>query len=404
MQRRPPPTAASPSSSSRLRLLRFVTLTCLLFTDGTYSILRRYSRGVLREEYSVNEVLLLAEVIKLLFSYYMMTTTTTGTADGGGGGGGKDDDDDDAKDAASSTNRSGSTVARLFRLILNSRRMLVLATLYGVGNVLSYFSLARVGAGTFVVVANLKTLTTAIFSTWMLGNRYSRTQWRALVLLVVGVVLFVLPTLKLDDGGGSTDAMNDDDAGAASGGPSNGSDLVLGVAAEMVVVALSGYASIYFERAIKHDPFDIWERNFQLGFHSMLMYVALIGLETERVRSPSNWTPVALALSFLGAAGGLLVALSIKYGDSVLKTLAISGSIIYASVVDHMCLDGPMNGEMGLAAIVVVIAVLNYNLDATPTDPPATWSMNGDVDPSHRNEKAIEDDDDSEMLPITVRK
>lgn len=330
---------------------------------------------------------MLAEVIKLLFSCYMMTTIVT--TDGGGG------DDYNTKDPASTTR--GSMVTRITRLILNSRRMLVLALLYGVGNVLSYYSLARVGAGTFVVVANLKTLTTAIFSTLMLGNRYSYTQWRALILLVVGVVLFVLPTLKRGDGI-SNDAVDDD---ASSGPPSSNNDLVLGVAAEMVVITLSGYASIYFERAIKHDPFDIWERNFQLGLYSILMYVALIIFDTKSVHF-SNWTPVALAISFLGAAGGLLVALSIKYGDSVLKTLAISGSIIYASIVDHICLDGPMNEQMGLSAIVVVIAMLNYNFDATPADLPVKAIMNGDVDPADRNEKAIVDDD-SEMQPILVK-
>lgn len=71
------------------------------------------------------------------------------------------------------------------------------------------------------------------------------------------------------------------------------------------------------------------------------MYVALISLETNVVRF-ANWSLVALVLSFFGAVGGMLVALSIKYGDSVLKTLALSGSIMYASV-DHICLDGPMN-------------------------------------------------------------
>ncbi len=51
-----------------------------------------------------------------------------------------------------------------------------------------------------------------------------------------------------------------------------------------------------------------------------------------------------------------------------MKTLAISGSIIYASVVDHIFLEGLFNGPMILAAIVVVIAVLNYNFDATPIE------------------------------------
>ena len=44
------------------------------------------------------------------------------------------------------------------------------------------------------------------------------------------------------------------------------------------------------------------------------MYTTLISFEHNIPFS--NWTPVAVVLSFLGAAGGLLVALSIKYGDS----------------------------------------------------------------------------------------
>jgi UDP-sugar transporter A1/2/3 len=254
-----------------------------------------------------------------------------------------------------------------------------------VGNVMSYYSLARIGAGTFVVVANLKTLTTAVFSTLMLGNRYSWTQWRALILLVVGVVLFVLPTL--DAMGTENDRMG-----------LSRSDLVLGVASEMVVITLSGYASIYFEKAIKRDPFDIWERNFQLGFYSIFMYITLTSFE-HNDHFFSNWTPLALALSFLGAAGGLLVALSIKYGDSVLKTLAISGSIIYASILDHICLDGPMNQQMGLSAIVVVIAVLNYNFDATPADPPENAIENSDGAPADPPETLTENGD-TEMQPM----
>ena len=269
-------------SPSRLRFLRFITLVTLLFTDGTYSILRRYSRGILFETYSVNEVLLVAEFIKLAFSCFMI----------------------------SSTKKPEGRCTNFTNLILQSRKMLILASLYAVGNVLSYYSLARIGAGTFVVIANLKTLTTAVFSTLILGNQYSWAQWRALILLVVGVVLFVLPTLKARARGSTSNALEDNEDQPQS----NVGNLVLGVTAEIVVVTLSGYASIYFEKAIKHDPFDIWERNFQLGFYSILMYTTLISFEHNVPFS--NWTPVAVVLSFLGAAGGLLVALSIKYGDS----------------------------------------------------------------------------------------
>jgi UDP-sugar transporter A1/2/3 len=321
-------------SPARLRFLRVVTLVTLLFSDGTYSILRRYSRGVLHQTYSINEALLLGEVIKLAFSIHMIS---------------------------SSSNQN--TVDRLSLLLMNSKKMLILALIYLAGNVLSYFSLERVGAGTFVVIANLKTLTTAIFSTLMLGNQYSWTQWRALVLLITGVVIFVLPTLNDKD-------MEEDAETITGSSTPIESAVILGIAAQLLTVTLSGYASIYFEKSIKHDPFDIWERNFQLGFYSILMYTTLIFFEPGEIFE--NWTPLAFVVSCLGACGGLLVALSIKYGDSVLKTLAISGSVIYANVVDHIFLGGPMTLSMGLSAVVVVIAVLDYNWDATPSSPPSS--------------------------------
>jgi UDP-sugar transporter A1/2/3 len=329
-------------SPTRLRFLRFITLVTLLFSDGTYSILRRYSRGVLHQTYSVNEVLLLGEVIKLAFSIYMMSSSSNQTS-----------------------------LDRLSLLLMNSKKMLILALIYLAGNVLSYFSLERVGAGTFVVIANLKTLTTAIFSTLMLGNQFSWTQWRALVLLITGVVIFVLPTLNDKDMEEDAETITDSSTSIESE-----SAVILGVAAQLLTVTLSGYASIYFEKSIKHDPFDIWERNFQLGFYSILMYITLIYFEPGEIFE--NWTPLAFVVSCLGACGGLLVALSIKYGDSVLKTLAISGSVIYANVVDYIFLGGPMTMSMGLSAVVVVIAVLDYNWDATPSSPPSSKKSIGD--------------------------
>ncbi|KAL3772081.1 hypothetical protein ACHAWU_008103 [Discostella pseudostelligera] len=362
----PPSSSSSPSPHNRLRLFRFLTLTSLLLSDGTYTILRRYSRGVLHETYAVNDVLLVAELIKLVFSIYMMSRSK-GNVDVHE----HDADEEDGKDSlldssksgtqrtnSSSNNNSKSTVITinyLMDLLLRSKKMLVLAVIYGVGNVLSYYALAQIGAGMFAVIANLKTLTTAGFSVGMLGRTYSSTKWRALILLVVGVVLFVLPTLDVDvdvdndeeengtghDGGDNIDVATKDrrllgnievlgdeeyveedkndydyDDGtmieeSLGHFASNKSGVGLGVILVLIVVTLSGYASIYFEKVIKSDPFTIWERNFQLGFYSILIYMTLIFFVNEKPYS--NWTPMASILSVLGATGGLLVALSIKY-------------------------------------------------------------------------------------------
>jgi len=77
------------------------------------------------------------------------------------------------------------------------------------------------------------------------------------------------------------------------------------------------------------------------------------------------------------------VALSIKFGDSVLKTLAVSGSILFASVVDHYVLGGPLTGQMCIAGVVTVIAIINYAFDGSSSAPATTTLSAADNAKSH---------------------
>ena len=87
-----------------------------------------------------------------------------------------------------------------------------------------------------------------------------------------------------------------------------------------------------------------------------------------------GWSWLAGSVAVLGAAGGLLVALSIQYGDAILKTLATTGSIILAALLDHLWMDGPLTPAMCIAAVNVILAIGNYTFDATtpPALPPTT--------------------------------
>jgi UDP-sugar transporter A1/2/3 len=93
-----------------------------------------------------------------------------------------------------------------------------------------------------------------------------------------------------------------------------------------------------------------------------------------------GWSFVAFAVSLLGAAGGLLVALSIKYGDSVLKTLATTGAIILSSVLDRYLLGGPLTPVMMIAGAQVILSICNYTLDSTPPSEP-TKEIDNDASP-----------------------
>lgn len=245
---------------------------------------------------------------------------------------------------------------QLSYLVSTSQKMFVLALIYGSMNILSFVSLRNISAGMFTIFSQTKILTTATFSTIMLKRQYSWTKWRALIGLMMGVLLFSEPIWNPKD-------KTDDDK-------SKGGNAFIGTVAVLIEVSLSGFASIYFEKVIKTDPLQlgIWERNFQLALGSIPVYLVFIaGNGGGTAGFLQGWSPMAFLLAVLGAAGGLLVALSIKHGDSILKTLATTGAIVLTGCLDYWFLDGPMNPSMVIAGVMVIISICNYTFDATPS-------------------------------------
>lgn len=177
-------------------------------------------------------------------------------------------------------------------------------------------------------------------------------RWRALVSLMLGVLLFCEPVWNR--------AQKGDDVRLEGA--------LLGIVAVLIEVSLSGFSSIYFEKVIKVDTeqLGIWERNFQLALSSVPIYLLFIAFRDPEQQLGQGWSLMALSLSVLGASGGMLVALSIKYGDSVLKTLATTAAIILSSVIDHIWLGGVLTPIMCIAGVQVIVAICDYTFDSTP--------------------------------------
>jgi UDP-sugar transporter A1/2/3 len=347
---------------SCMNSIRMVVLVVLCLQNSLFTVIRRYSLGTRQEKYSKYEVLLVSEIIKMIFSAYMIL---------------KSED-------AMTTGKHRTMQQRLGYLISTSQKMIGLALIYGAMNTLSLISLKNIGAGMFTIFAQCKILTTAACSSIILHRQYSWTQWRALIALSLGVLLFSQPIWDKND----TTTELDPDA-----------NVLLGTAAVLIEVTLSGFSSIYFEKVIKTDPLQlsIWERNFQLAFGSVPVYLAFMAFTTSPAEMGAGWTPLAWGVALLGAAGGLLVALSIKYGDSILKTLATTGAIILSSVLDHVWLGGPLTPAMMIAAGQVVISICNYTFDTTPAVSPPVVSKS-------ENGTSQSSEDDEEMALINEKK
>jgi solute carrier family 35 (UDP-sugar transporter), member A1/2/3 len=101
-----------------------------------------------------------------------------------------------------------------------------------------------------------------------------------------------------------------------------------------------------------------------------------------------GWSFLAWIVTVLGAAGGLLVALSIKYGDAILKTLATTAAIILSSLLDYYFLSGPLTPIMVIAGVQVIIAICNYTFDTTPE--PKNTNNNSNNNTVKDSEKDVE--------------
>lgn len=262
-------------------------------------------------------------------------------------------------------------MGKLRWLVEHSSKMFVLAAIYGAMNILSFVALQYIGAGEFTICAQLKILTTAAFSVVILRTQLTWTKWRALASLVLGCILVASPNFSSHaaTGAGASEHPDQHEPSESSAG-GGGYQQLLGYGAVLTEVILSGFASIYFEKVVKSttEVVTIWERNFQLGIYSMVIYVSIMIYEggAEGHVAWSNWSFLTFLVACAGAGGGLLVAATLKYADSILKTLAAAGAIVLSTILGHVFLDGPLDYAVVIGALATIIAIADYTYDSTP--------------------------------------
>ena len=101
-------------------------LLVLCLQNASFTLIRSYSQSVLKERYNYSSLLLVGEFIKLIVSAYMT-----------GWGAGR-------LEATDIQDMSG--FSKLLWLAKNSQKMFMLAGIYGVMNIFSFISLARISA------------------------------------------------------------------------------------------------------------------------------------------------------------------------------------------------------------------------------------------------------------------
>lgn len=354
---------SEPSLASLVMNRRFLLLAMVCIQNAGFSILRRYVTAVSHDQATTSSMLALGELIKLVTSFSMMLRDVR-------------------------TVEGRKEYGSLFGFVsAHSSKMLVPASIFLCMNILGFISLAHIPAGLFAVLQQCKLITTAVLSRLLLSRQLSFAKWRALLLLLAGVVLITYEGNRMASEGASGRRRLDAIIGAAnvtdaedgqlsaglaatlSHGESSAlaraaarraaADMLIGVSAVLLEALLSGFATVYFEKVLKSTPLTIWHRNVQLAAWSLLIFVpmAIYDSPEDPLR---GWGPFELAIGVLGAMGGLLVALTIVEFDSVIKSVAVATSIVLTVLAGHILLAGPMSVPIVIASAIVITATIDY--------------------------------------------
>lgn len=231
-------------------------------------------------------------------------------------------------------------------------KLAVPAILYVVQNNLQYVAASNLDVATFQVTYQMKILTTAFFSVFMLRKRLSKAKWFSLILLAVGVGIVQIQSTSAPSHVQSQPPPPPGPGVKISHGehqlrseiPEEIPEVVLervmhpfkGFMAVTAACMTSGLAGVYFEFILKgggsgggggQAP-DLWIRNTQLSLFSLVPALLPILVSPsgppgaswfEKVMgSFSNFNGWALGTVLTQTFGGLITAVVIRYSDNIM--------------------------------------------------------------------------------------
>lgn len=297
--------------------LKYASLLILIVQNSALVLVMRYSRVMPGPRYLTSTAVLLSEVIKCVVCAYLHVSQTRAALR---------ENSLPSSSRPSSATSSGSALApsgygwRALKEDLigpesGAIYLTVPAVLYTIQNNLQYVAASNLDAATFQVTYQLKILTTALFSVWMLHRQLTSLKWLALLLLTAGVACVQLPS-------GTTKTVT-----------TEGSRFV-GLVAVFLACVISGLAGVYFEKILKNTKASIWLRNIQLGgFSAIICSIGLLLFDRQQIAADGffyGYNTVTWMAIATQALGGLIVAVVVKYADNILKVIVFS---FFSSVI-----------------------------------------------------------------------
>jgi UDP-sugar transporter A1/2/3 len=258
-------------------------------------------------------------------------------------------------------------------------QVLIPALLYTTQNNLVYYGYTNLDASIGMITYQTKLIFTATCSVVLLGKRLGAHQWFAVTLLLLGIVCVhafpattsAVPTKRVRHIGGHHVHKQVVEAEEPQ-------DPLLGALAFLVAAFCTASASVYFELMIKGrannaapdgpppERASLWLRSMQLSFFSSLIAAgaviwqgdALAGTRRAGIFHGISFMPVLCIL--WNGGGGLLVAVTVKYADNILRGFAQGFAILLGALGSYVLFGLQLTPLFSIGGAFVLLSIPIY--------------------------------------------
>ncbi len=273
--------------------IKYGALALLVLQNTFLVICMRLSRIAEGPRYAASTAVVSMEIVKFVTCLVVIAVGGSGDAQL------KDSEDGVGKKPNYLSNLINSLNNEVFKKPEQVMVLAIPSLLYTVQNNLLYYALSHLDAATYQVGYQLKVLTTAVFSVFMLGKKLSKLQWVSLVILTFGVAM---TQLSAENNANKKHAEN----------------TTAGFIAVLLAACTSGFAGVFFEKVLKNSGTSLWMRNVQMGISSILLgVIGIFANSGDREIVSQNgfffgYTGLVWTVIMLQAIGGLVVAVVVK--------------------------------------------------------------------------------------------
>jgi UDP-sugar transporter A1/2/3 len=194
------------------------------------------------------------------------------------------------------------------------------ALFYLVQNNLNYAAAGLVEPPVYAVLYQTRLIWVGLCSVLILGRALQPTQWIAIVLTAIGISIVNLSMMQ----GGEAKVVSR-------------SAHILGGLLVLVAALCASLAGVSFEKLLKGAEVDLWTRNLQLAFFSLLCGTPTLLLSSDGTRVMHDgffqgYTMLTWVCILSNSIGGLLAGMCIKYANAIVKDMSLAFSVCLSSV------------------------------------------------------------------------